>query len=70
LKRVNVPIPDDLYRELKITGDLYNSSITKLVASAIRFALMYKRTVWGFSKKDETPLLKEGNNETAKKKKP
>lgn len=53
MKRVNVPIPEDLYRELTLTKRLYGASITELVARSIRHSLTFKRKVWGFTKDDE-----------------
>ena len=69
MKRVNVPIPADLYRELQLTKELYGTSITELVIRSIRHSLMFKRTVWGFTKKDELDLKMEAQNEKTKKSK-
>lgn len=53
MKRVNVPVPEDLYKELKLIAEQYHSNITGLVRSAIKHALKHKITVWGFTKKDK-----------------
>lgn len=50
MKRQNIPVYQDLYQELKNVADNYHSTITKLAAAAISFALRHPLTVWGFAK--------------------